>query len=188
MNILYAMRVGNTDNYEVFDLRNIVTWTRADDTNLDDFIEFTYFDNEKQDDIQSFRIKENFGKTGYLNFNVQSDIGVNILVKIIINPFVETSISGTFGHENEGASTDVLDGATYVGVYAQKQISISLKLNLLEDVTSDLDFHVVSYLILNGTNQKVNFSASTHSLNNNDDFIIDVIFPEVTGNQKYQLC
>lgn len=186
--IYYGLEDGNSGYYEVFDLKNVLKWTRTDANNLDDFVSFTE---------NGFSVKNNFGKIGYINYTISSELGINLAVNIKINQFVDASVTNTYSHEEEGASS-LADGTiNYLGVYAQHEVDIKFDLTFDDDAAST-DTHQVEKIVYfiedeSGrllTNEvKIQGNSGKTFANGNDDnqFEIKYTFGDVTSNKKYKM-
>ena len=207
--ICYGLEADN-DSFEIFDLKNILQWTRIDKNNLNGFVSFKNIQNAKvdfaidqdtglaelsNDKLLSFAIEKNFGKIGYMNLRISSEIGINLSVNITIRPFVDASITNTYSHEQDGAASLAEGNITYLGVYAQKEIDIKFLLNFDVNATAT-DKHstrkIVYYICKDASDQieKIGYTELNKVFNNSDGdktFDIRYIFDDVTANTKYKM-
>jgi len=206
--IFYGLEAGD-NTFEVFDLKDILQWTRIDKANLNDFVTFRNKDKEvvafetdpdnpelvkiSSENISSFTITKNFGTIGYMNLRISSEIGVNLSVNITIKPFIEASITNTYSHEEQGASSLAEGNITYLGVYAKEKITVTFKLNFPNaDANATHKVENVVWYVCKDNGQRIAISNRIgKTFNNNDDdgktFEIDYTFDDVTANTKYKM-
>lgn len=132
LKIFYALEVSE-GRYEVFDIGPLLKFSRIDETSFDTFI--TFNQNENDNYLYGFKITKDFGIDGYLNLKVESEIGINFILRITIKRTINASLDK---FEHEGAVGAIDSGHTYQGVFAQNEITLSLTFTNAEGQPIDI--------------------------------------------------
>lgn len=154
LKIIYGLPL-NDETYELYDLKNILRFSKVDEIfeEANGFIEFNYEKDLQGNDtsfIESINILKDFGKIGYLNLNVTSNVGFSIVLNIVLKPTFEVSVSDYLA---SGALSSSDSGITYVGVFAQNEITFNFY--SLKAISATTEVIPIIYLRDNNDNESV---------------------------------
>lgn len=169
------------NDFEIFDLLKITNFIREDAIEFGDFIVFNEGLSVEDSFIRHFTIKKDFGQTVYLNLQAQTEIGVNVSLRIEIKPSIN-AVLNSYDHEDEFAQGGYFNAVRYSGVYANSEIRLEFQNFSIPVAVAGINPLVFDY----DTNQIIAIKGQTIDNNiviieSSSSITIIIYLPDVIG-------